>query len=171
MDPSLQAHVFETALSGDGEEMVKHRAANAQAADMLSRVHRLQLRMLIIEPLERADRDQLLAAADTEEGDGGVEQAIDLERVCILWRAVQTPERQMMLDELSHVIERWIGDRDVEHIHQDHARLTLGLRFKFNTGPVIVRLRSRSRVRLLDGDIGEPLAILQEGGHNAEFAG
>jgi integrase len=26
-------------------------------------------------------------------------------------------------------------------------------------------------VRLLDGDLGEPLAILQEGGHNAELAG
>jgi hypothetical protein len=97
--------VFEAALAGDSEEIVKHRAANAPAADMLSRVHCLQLRVLIIKPLERADRDQLPAAADTEEGDGGVEQAIDPERVRILWRAVQTPELQMMLDELSHVIE------------------------------------------------------------------
>lgn len=65
--PGLQAYVFEAALSGDGEEMVEHRAANAQAADMLSGMHRLQLRVLIIEPLERADRGQLPAAADTEE--------------------------------------------------------------------------------------------------------
>lgn len=58
MDPSLQAYVFEAALSGDSEEVVKHRAANAQAADMPSGVHGLQLRVPIIEPLERADRDQ-----------------------------------------------------------------------------------------------------------------
>jgi hypothetical protein len=55
MDPSLQAHVFEAALSGDSEEMVKHRAASAQATDMLSRMHRLQLRVPIIEPLDPAD--------------------------------------------------------------------------------------------------------------------
>jgi hypothetical protein len=123
MDPSLQAHVFEAALSDDSEEMVKHRAANAQATDMLSRMHRLQLRVLIVKPLERADRDWIPAAADTEEGDGGVEQAIDLERVRILWRAVRAPELQMMLDELSYVIEPWISDRDVELIHR-HAILT-----------------------------------------------
>jgi hypothetical protein len=110
--------MFEAPLLGDSEEMVKHRAANAQATDMLSGVHRLQLRVLIIEPLERADSDQLLAAADTEEGDGRIEQAIYLERVGILWRAVQTPELQMMLDELPHVIEPWISNRDVELIHR-----------------------------------------------------
>ena len=118
MDPSLQAYVFEAALSRDGEEMVKHRAANAQAADMLSRVHRLQLRLLIVEPLECPDRDQLPSAADTEEGDGRVEQAIDFERVRILWRAVQTPEIQMMLDELTNIIEPRIGDHHVELIHR-----------------------------------------------------
>lgn len=119
--------MFEAALAGDGEEIVEHRAANAQATDMLSRMHRLQLSVLIIEPLERADRYQLPAAADTEESDGGIKQAIHLERVRILWRAVQTPELQMMLDELSHVIEPLISDRDVELIHQHYARLTLGL--------------------------------------------
>ncbi len=118
MDPSLQAYVFEAALSRDGEEMVKHRAANAQAADLLSRVHRLQLRLLIVEPLECPDRDQLPSAADTEEGDGRVEQAIDFERVRILWRAVQTPEIQMMLDELTNIIEPRIGDHHVELIHR-----------------------------------------------------
>lgn len=119
--------MFEAPLADDSEEIVKHRAANAQATDMLSRMHRLQLRVLIIKPLERADRDQLPAAADTEEGDGGIEQAIDLERVRILWRAVQTPELQMMLDELSHLIDPWISDRDVELIHQHAARLTARL--------------------------------------------
>jgi integrase len=119
--------VFEAPLAGDSEEIVEHRAANAQATDVLSRMHRLQLHVLIIKPLERADRDQLPAAADTEEGDGGIEQAIDLERVRILWRAVQTPELQMMLDELSHVIDPWISDRDVELIHQHAAILTARL--------------------------------------------
>jgi hypothetical protein len=36
---------------------------------------------------------------------------------------VRTPELQMMLDELSYVIEPWISDRDVELIHR-HAILT-----------------------------------------------
>lgn len=121
--PSLQAHMFEAPLLGNGEEMVKHRAANAHAADMLRRMHRLQLRVLIAMLLERADRDQLPATADTEEGDGGIKQVINLERVHILWRAVQTPKLQMMLDELPHVIESWIGNRDVELIHR-HAILT-----------------------------------------------
>ena len=102
--------------------MVKHRAANAQAADMLSRVHRLQLRVPIVKPLERADRYQLPTAADAEQSDRGIEQAIDLERVRILWRAVQAPELQMMLDELSHVVHPWIGDRDIELIHQHGER-------------------------------------------------
>jgi hypothetical protein len=117
-DPSLQAHTFKAALAGDSEEMVKHRSTDAQATDMLGCVHRLQLRVPIVKPLERADRDQLPAAADTEEGDGGIEQTIDLEGVRILWRAVQTPELQMMLDELSHVIDPWISDDDVKLIHQ-----------------------------------------------------
>jgi hypothetical protein len=30
---------------------------------------------------------------------------------------------------------------------------------------------SASYVHLLDGDLGEPLAILQKGGHDAELAG
>jgi hypothetical protein len=68
--------------------MVKHRSADALAADMIGCVHRLQLGVLIIEPLERADRDQLSAAADAEEGEGGIEQVIDLERVRVLQRAV-----------------------------------------------------------------------------------
>lgn len=114
MDPSLKAHAFEAALAGDSKEIIKHRATNAQAADMLSRMHRLQLRVLIVKPLECADRDQLPTAADTEEGDRGIEQAIDLERVRILRRAVQTPELQMMLDELSHVIDPWISDRETQ---------------------------------------------------------
>ncbi len=127
MDPSLEAHVSEATLAGDSEEMVKHRAADALAAEMLGRMHRLQLGVLIVKPLERADRDQLPAAADTEEGDGGIEQVIDLERVRTVWRTVQTPELQMMLDELSHVIDPWISDRDVELIHQRAARLTARL--------------------------------------------
>jgi hypothetical protein len=102
--------------------MVKHRAANAPAADMLSRMHRLQLRVPIVKPLERADRDQLPTATDTEQGDRGIKQGIDLERVRILWRAVQTPELQMMLDELPHVIDPWISDRDIELIHQRSER-------------------------------------------------
>lgn len=84
---------------------------------MLGCVHRLQLRVPVVKPLERADRDQLPAAADAEQGDGGVEQAVDLERVRILWRTVQAPELQMTLDECSHVIEPWIGDHDVEFVH------------------------------------------------------
>ena len=80
----LQAHAFEAALAGDSEEIVKHRAADALAADMLSRVHRLQLRVLIIKSLERTDRDQLPATSDTKEGDRGIEQTIDFERVRIL---------------------------------------------------------------------------------------
>lgn len=88
MDPSLKAHAFKAALAGDSEEIVKHRAGDTQAAGMLSRVHRLQLGVLIVEPLKRADRGQLPAAAETEKGDGGIEQVIDLERVRILWRAV-----------------------------------------------------------------------------------
>ena len=84
LDPCLKAHAFEAALAGDSEEMVKHRAADAPAADMLSRMHRLQLRVLIIKSLERTDRDQLPATADTEEGDRGIEQTIDFERVRIL---------------------------------------------------------------------------------------
>lgn len=120
--PSLKAHAFEAALASDSEEIVKHRAANAQAADMLSRMHRLQLRVLIVKPLECADRDQLPTAADTEQGDRGIKQGIDLERVRILWRAVQTPEPQMMLDELAHVIDPWISDHDIELIHQHRER-------------------------------------------------
>ena len=121
-DPSLQAHAFKAALASDREEMVKHRSTNAQATDMLDRVHRLQLRVPIVKPLERANRDQLPhAATDTEQGDRGIEQVIDLERVRILWRAVQTPELQMMLDELSHVIDPWISDHDVKLIRQRAA--------------------------------------------------
>jgi hypothetical protein len=117
MDPSLQAHAFEAALSGDSQEVVKHCAADAQATDMLGRVHCLQLRVLIVKPLERADCDQLPVTADAEEGDGRIEQAVDPERVRILWWAVQTPEVQVMLDELSHIIDPWIGD-DLELNHQ-----------------------------------------------------
>ncbi|HEX3519359.1 MAG TPA: hypothetical protein VHT29_10025 [Solirubrobacteraceae bacterium] len=102
---------------GDGEEVVKHRAANAHAADTLSRVHRLQLRAPIVKPLERTDCDQITAATDAEKSDCRVEQATDLECVRVLRWAVQTPERQMMLNKLSHVIEPWIGNRDVELIH------------------------------------------------------
>ena len=50
-------------------------------------------------------------AADAEEADRRIEQAIDRDCMHALGRVVRPPEVQMTLNELAQIIGPWIGER------------------------------------------------------------
>ena len=73
--------------------------------------------MVRVEHLERADAEQLAVAPEAEERHVVREQAVELERVHILGRAVLVREREVPFDERVHVAgARIVGcDRALDH--------------------------------------------------------
>ena len=88
---------------GDPEQVVDHRFADAASPSGRRGVHRLQLRVLGVELLERADAEQLPVHAKAVEADGRVYQAVHVERVHVFRWAVLTGERQVGREQLAHV--------------------------------------------------------------------
>ncbi len=66
-----------SALAGDSDQMIEDRSADAATTQTLCGVHRLQLRMAVIQLLERPDPEEVAVASEAEEGDGRVEEALD----------------------------------------------------------------------------------------------
>src|ERR1039458_8440938 len=94
-------------------------------ASVLDGVHGLQLGVFIVELSKRADRNQLAAGADAEQRHRGIEQAVDIERVRVLGRAVRAAILQMTLDQPAHIVSSRISDRNlkVELVRPHAARL------------------------------------------------
>ena len=101
-----------TSSPRDPEEMVDHRFADTASPSGRCGVHRLQLRVLGVELLERADAEQVTVEAKAVEADGRVGQAVHVERVHVFRRAVLTGERQVGGEQLAHVGRTRVVTRD-----------------------------------------------------------
>ena len=65
-------------------QVVDQRAADAAPACRLGGVHGLDLGVVVVDPLERGDAEQVAVDAVAEERHGGVDQRVDVERVDLL---------------------------------------------------------------------------------------
>src|ERR671937_1023374 len=80
----LQADPSIATLSRHADQVLHKRPPDALAAGGLGGVHRLDLGVVVIEPLEGGDAEHLSVEAVAEEGDGRVEQRFDVEGIDIL---------------------------------------------------------------------------------------
>jgi hypothetical protein len=72
---------------------------------------------VLVKLLQRGDAEKRAIEAKTEERDTGIEQAIHVERVYVLRRAVQPSELQMALEQLPDVRRARIVNRDSAFVH------------------------------------------------------
>jgi hypothetical protein len=92
--------------------VVDHRATDPAPAGRLRGVHRFDLRVLDIEPLERPDRQQFPADAEAEERDRGIEELSDLERVVVLGRALRARVGEVTAQQRPHIVGAGVVDRE-----------------------------------------------------------
>jgi len=85
-------------------------------------VHGLELRVPSVHPLQRPDSEELVAEAEGEEGDLGVEEVLDLQCMDVLGRAVGVGEGEVGLEQLPHVHGSWVLDRDLAFGHLGNLR-------------------------------------------------
>jgi hypothetical protein len=66
-------------------------------------VHRLHLGVVVIEALQRSDREKLAVETEAEEGHRGIEQAYQIQRVGILGWGLRPRELEMALKQATDV--------------------------------------------------------------------
>jgi len=98
--------------------VVDHCSTDASAPRRVGGVHRLQLRVSVTELLQGAKTEEFVTSAEGEERNGRVEQAVDVQRVAILGRAVLIREGQVARQQRSHVVGSWITDGDLALSHR-----------------------------------------------------
>jgi hypothetical protein len=85
-------------------------------------VHRLQLAVARVKPLQRADSEELSAPAETEERDRRIQQAIDVKRMDVLGRAVRTGENEVSLQQCANVPGSRVISQDLALKHTENLR-------------------------------------------------
>src|SRR2546423_3545639 len=96
--------------------MVDDRASDSAPPRRLRGMHRLQLGVIAIELLDRTDTEQLAVHAKAEERDRGVDEPVEVECMNILRRRDSSSEREMLLEERTHVIAPRIVHVDDEAV-------------------------------------------------------
>lgn len=99
-------------LASRTHQVEKHRFTGTAATRRFGRVHRLQLGVLAIKLLQRADGDELALLAQGEERQGWVEAVVDFEGVNVLRRGVLLAKAQMTLEQLPYVVVARVYDSD-----------------------------------------------------------
>jgi hypothetical protein len=84
--------------------MLQHRPADPATTRRFGRVHRLQLSVLRIELFERPDSEELTFEAKAKERNRRIEEAINVEHMDVLGRAVQIGEAEVVLQKLAHIL-------------------------------------------------------------------
>jgi len=113
----LDADPAEPSVVRNPQEMTEHRTAQAPAACRLGRVHRLQLGVLVVEALERADGEQLAVDPEAVERDRRVGEAVDVERVPVLGRDLRVRKGEVTLQQPANLRGAWVGGRDRAVVH------------------------------------------------------
>lgn len=120
-------------------------------------MHRLDFRVLIVEPLQRPDSEQLAVGPGTVEGDGGVQQALDSERMDVLRRSVFVGEREVALKKLADVIRPWVIDRDLNIRHDRDVRQPKPARNTWSTADATIVVSVRRPI--LNGHLAKPSVV------------
>jgi HipA-like protein len=68
----LEAHALKSPLARDGAQVLEHHASDPAATCVLRRVHRFQLGMTAVKPLQRTDCNQLAPHSAGKQRDGGI---------------------------------------------------------------------------------------------------
>ena len=104
-------------VTGDADEMFEQGPPDAASARSLGGVHGLELGVVLAEGQQRPDREQLAATAQAVERHRGVEEAVHVERMDVLRRAVQVGERQVPREQLPDVLGSRVVDGDLVAVH------------------------------------------------------
>ncbi len=99
------------------EKMIDHRSPDPAPSSCLGGVHAFQLCMALVKLLQRSDAEQMTIEAEAEEGDGRIEEAVAVERVDILGRALRFREREMPIQQLADIVGSRVVDRDLALWH------------------------------------------------------
>lgn len=113
----FEAHPLVPALCSQRQEVIKDRSPDASAPGLDCGVHRLQFCVVVVQMLQRSHAKEKAVRPETEEGDGRIEQALDVQRVHILGRTVLVGEPQVGCQQLAHITQARIIQPD----HTIHA--------------------------------------------------
>jgi hypothetical protein len=97
--------------------VVEHRPSDAAASRSLGGVHGLQLSVVRVKLLERADPEQLSAPTEAEERDGRVEEPVEVQGMNVLRRGVRVGELEVPLQKLANVGGSRVINRDLGSVH------------------------------------------------------
>ena len=102
--------------------MIEDRPADPAASRRLRGVHGLQLRVVRVKLLQRADPEQLTAPAEAEERDRRIQETVDVKRMNVLGRCVRIGEREMALKQRAYVRGARVVNRDLTLRHSRKIR-------------------------------------------------
>jgi hypothetical protein len=109
--------------------VVEHHPADPLPTDRFGGVHRLQLRVRLVELVQRTDRDEDARAAGAEERDPRAREPVDVERVDVVRRGHLMSEREVSSEQRDDVVRAGVvdGDRHVgQHLSDRREHLASG---------------------------------------------
>jgi hypothetical protein len=123
--PGLQADSPHAARACYPEQVGEHGSPDSAASRSFGGVHRLDLRMIRAEALDRSDGEQAAAQPEAEESNSRIAQRVRVEREAVLRRGLPERERPVPFQQRPHVrLTRVIhGDQAASH----HAANVNGL--------------------------------------------
>ena len=83
--------------------------------------------MVLIELFQRRHSQKFAVEAKAEERDCGIDEAVHVERMYVLGRAVQIGEREVTLQQLANVLDSRVVDCDLPVRHRHEATRSRGL--------------------------------------------
>jgi hypothetical protein len=93
------------------QEVVDDSPTDTVAARLFGGVDRLQLHVIAAELFDRPDAEQCLAIAEAEEGDTGIDQAVEVEGVDVLRGSHPASEGEMPLEQGHDIVSAWVVHR------------------------------------------------------------
>jgi hypothetical protein len=115
--PGLQAHPAVASGARHLKQVGQHGPADTAAARRFGGVHRLDLRMVRAEALDRPDAEQAAVGTHAEKGDLRIEQPLDAEREAVLGRGLPAGEVQVPFQQRPDIRRAWVvhGDLFLSH--------------------------------------------------------
>lgn len=119
----LQAYPAETLGASDTEQMGEHRPSDPATPGGLGGVHRLDFRVVRVEPFDRTDAEQASAGTEAEHGDRRIKQPAHVQRETTLRRTLPPGEQQVPFQQCLDISLAGIIDRDqLISSHAKHAK-------------------------------------------------
>ena len=97
--------------------MIDHRSPYPTPSSCFGGMHAFQLCVAVVKLLQGPDAEQVTVEAEAEERDGGIEEAVTVERMDVLGRALRPREREMPLQQFADIVGSRVVYRDLAVWH------------------------------------------------------